>query len=98
MVSHLEPKVQFLIAKIKNFVKISEPSGLKTAHLEINLKSTNSSQSENKNNFCRNSKHYETMKLIFLFNPSSGRIIILTLSGSETTCDYPAASGVMHNY
>jgi len=35
---------------------------------------------------------------MFVFNPSSGRIIILTLSGSATTCDYPAASGVMHNH
>jgi hypothetical protein len=38
------------------------------------------------------------IKLMFVFNPSSGRIIILTLSGSATTCDYPAASGFMNNH
>jgi hypothetical protein len=61
-------------------------------------KAINRSQSENKNNFCPNSKHCEGMKLMYGFNPPSGRIIILTLSGSSTTCDHPAASGVMHNH
>jgi hypothetical protein len=79
--------------------KIFEASGFKTAHLEIKMasKAINRSQSENKNNFCPNSKQCNSMKL-FVFNPSSGRIIRLTLSGSSTTCDHPAASRVMHNH
>jgi hypothetical protein len=58
--------VQFLIAEIKKFTeKISVTSGLKTTHLEIKMasKAINRSQSENKNNSCPNSKHYESMKL-----------------------------------
>jgi hypothetical protein len=58
--------VQFLIAKIKKCKeKISEASGLKTAYLAIKMasKAINRSQTENKNNSCPNSKHYESMKL-----------------------------------
>jgi hypothetical protein len=100
--SGLEAKVQFLIAKLKNLGRrFFKHPDFKTAHLEIKMasKAMNRSKSEIKNNFRPNSKHYKSikLKLMFVFNPSSGRITILTLIGSATTCDFPAASGVMHN-
>lgn len=58
--------MQFFIAEIKKSIeKISVASELKTAHLEIKMasKAINRSQSENKNNSCPNSKHYESRKL-----------------------------------
>jgi len=60
MLSHLGAKGAIFDCQNKKFTeKISDASGIKTAHLEIKMasKAIYRSQSENKNNSCPNSKH-----------------------------------------